>query len=790
MTNPGPKPRFTRLQTLRGMRLWNVRGAFSAVHSSITTGAYTTGYALHLGASNAIIGLLSAAASWGALLQVFSPLLIERLPRRKTLCLLAFGFSFAIWLPVALLPSFISREWLPMAMVICIVIGGLASSVAAPANSSWLTDLVPADVRGRFVSRQQSIIAAVGLVVSLAAGAYLDLFEATDPQMGFTSLFIIAVVFGMVAIFVWSRIPEPPSQRMALQPAKVLLTLPFKHRQFRTFMMLVSVRGMLAMVAAPFFAVYMLQTLMIPYSEIALFAALQILVRVAFNPLWGYLGDKFGYRPVLLICSAGLAVFPLGWVFATHENYMIAVPLIQAWGGLVSAGIPTARFNLMAKIAPKENRSIYIGCYSAMFNTGSAIGAMVGGVLATFCMDIGSYQIYGYTISGLQYLFLIGFVLRLISVVLLRLIREEASTSPRVVLRQVSRGRPLATLWHLIRMVKSNDPEVKARAARELGETGSALAVEELIDLLDDSDRHVREEAARSLGNIGDRRAVTPLLDKISDPYSDIAHEAIQALGAVRTPLSLNILVTLLGDERTDIRRSAVQALDRLGDERMRPALSQVLETETDRAIALATVEALSKLEADEILPRIYDLMRDSTPGFERKALAQALGHLMDTQDRLYRMLEAEPMIQDRQVAVVFSAMKRLLSRWEMNKTLDAPYFETQLTDALSSYEDQDFGHAAGLLHDVTQRAIERMSASPKGVSILASYSDELDKDFPDEGLHLLLHTGTRAFKISGLIVNSMNEERRQRELHLEEFLVCVIAFRQMMTEILRMGKN
>ena len=82
------------------------------------------------------------------------------------------------------------------------------------------------------------------------------------------------------------------------------------------------------------------------------------------------------------------------------------------------------------------------------------------------------------------------------------------------------------------------------------------------------------------------------------------------------------------------------------------------------------------------------------------------------------------------------------------------------------------------------------MSASPKGVSILASYSDELDKDFPDEGLHLLLHTGTRAFKISGLIVNSMNEERRQRELHLEEFLVCVIAFRQMMTEILRMGKN
>ncbi|HCQ01954.1 MAG TPA: hypothetical protein DIT99_15255, partial [Candidatus Latescibacteria bacterium] len=51
----------SRLETARGMRLWNLNGALEAVYTAITTGVYTIGYALHLGASSAMIGLISAA---------------------------------------------------------------------------------------------------------------------------------------------------------------------------------------------------------------------------------------------------------------------------------------------------------------------------------------------------------------------------------------------------------------------------------------------------------------------------------------------------------------------------------------------------------------------------------------------------------------------------------------------------------------------------------------------------------------------------------------------------------
>ena len=67
------------------MRRWNLRGALMAVHSSITTGAYTTGYALHLGASNALIGVLTSAPSWGSLLQAISPLFTEKVTFCKRL---------------------------------------------------------------------------------------------------------------------------------------------------------------------------------------------------------------------------------------------------------------------------------------------------------------------------------------------------------------------------------------------------------------------------------------------------------------------------------------------------------------------------------------------------------------------------------------------------------------------------------------------------------------------------------------------------------------------------------
>lgn len=762
----------SRIQTARGMRLWNLNGALEAVSTAITTGVYTTGYALHLGASTAMIGLISAAPSWGQLLQAFSPLLIERLKQRKRLIVLSYTFSTLMWLPAAFIPLLFFDDIHSIMLMMFIMLSSAALALGNPARSSWFTDLIPGEIRGRFVGRQHSIVAAVGLVASLSAGAFMDRHTGAGQQTGFSILFIIAAVFSGLSIWGWSRTPEPPKQQSRTISPGELLSLPFRHPQFRKLMFLVSGRLFIAQLAAPFFTVYMLRTLEISYSQIALFAALQILANIAMNPLWGYLSDKFGYRPIFLLAATGLALFPLGWGFVTLENYWIMVPIVQIWGGIMSAGIPISQFNLMVKLAPEANRSVYMGCYSALSRTGAALGAMLGGIAASLCMTLPSISLFGQTIADLQFLFIGNTFLRLTWVAMLTKVSEEASATPREVINQMSRGNPITTLWHMVRMGKSTNPEVRARAARELGETGSHLAVDELISLLNDSDRNVRREAVRSLGHIENERAVQPLLECISDPTSDIAEDAVESLGAIHSSLSLNLLVTLLHDDRPSIRRGAVIALDRIGDPSASDALESLLTREKDLMIEMMTIEALSKMGHLRMLPRMQQLLRESGTGLQRKTLTQSIGNILGMPELVYRLLQADGMGQDREIVRVFRSAQRRLNGWHLLVQEEKDSLTSNLDDAMMAFEKQEFDTTLQHLNQTTQRIILAFDPPDKDAGSELGPPVIIDEPFPNNLLHL-----------AGRLLSDFQKESRDRDLLPEERFLAVAAFQKIVDE-------
>ncbi len=759
--------KLTRLQTARGMRLWNANGMLESVNSAITTGVYTTGYALHLGASSAMIGFISASISIGQLLQAFSPLLIERLRRRKTLCLLANGVSASLWLPVAFIPFLFLEGFHLLALIVCIALGKAAMSVVSPARQSWLTDLIPDEIRGRFVARQRSLTAAAGLVTSVSAGLFLSTYEMGDPQEGFSFIFVVAVAFSFCAVWVWSRVPEPPKRQAKDLSSNQLLRLPFQHGPFRKLMFVVSGRLLIAQIAAPFFTVYMLRTLEVSYAQIAVFSAIQTIATIIMNPFWGYLADKYGYKPVMSLTAAGLALFPIGWGFVTLDNYWIMVPLVQIWGGSMSAGWGTARFNLIVNTAPGINRSAFLGCYSAVSRAGAACGAVLGGIAADLCTAIPAVALFGHTIAGLQYLFLINGVLRISYMGVLARVVSDSRVSPRDVFNRVRKGNPIATLWHLVRMGKSSNPSVRARAARELGETGSHLAVDELIALLNDSDRNVRREAVQSLSRIGAEEAVNPLLECVGSPSSDIAEEAVEALGAVPSSLSLNILVTLLHDERPGIRKSAIVALDRIGDSRSESALEELLVHEQDPAIVQSTLETLAKMGNTGILPRLQDLTRTSETSLERRVLVMSASHLLGESERMYRLLQANEMAQDRSTARVFRSVRRQIGGWAAVSKEFKHDATASIDRALNAFERQHTNDmlrflvevAGAIVGEVRPGIRDEYSVDTDSAVDSASSPDDLD--------------------LAYRILADLASEGKNRSLHAEERLLAVVAFQR-----------
>jgi HEAT repeat protein len=97
------------------------------------------------------------------------------------------------------------------------------------------------------------------------------------------------------------------------------------------------------------------------------------------------------------------------------------------------------------------------------------------------------------------------------------------------------------------------EPKRRRHAARALGATRDARALETLVALLQDCDDAVRETAACALGRLKDPRSVGPLVQAASDPSYAVREAALEALDALGTVA----VITVLQDERPRGRVSA-----------------------------------------------------------------------------------------------------------------------------------------------------------------------------------------------------------------------------------------
>lgn len=116
-------------------------------------------------------------------------------------------------------------------------------------------------------------------------------------------------------------------------------------------------------------------------------------------PGLGALSDRYGRRPMLLICLLGSAigyfVFGLGgalWV-------LFAGRIIEG----IAGGVISTLFAYFADITPGEQRTKYFGWMSAVVGVGSAIGPTVGGLLAKFGYSVPMYAAAAITLLNVVF---------------------------------------------------------------------------------------------------------------------------------------------------------------------------------------------------------------------------------------------------------------------------------------------------------------------------------------------------------------------------------------------------
>ena len=167
------------------------------------------------------------------------------------------------------------------------------------------------------------------------------------------------------------------------------------------------------------------------------------------------------------------------------------------------------------------------------------------------------------------------------------------------------------------------DANVRARAARALGQHRVHAAATVLRTALGDEDADVRKRAAWALGRIRDDAAVDSLLNLLRDPVQEVRERAAWALGALRNPTAVDGLVAALEDADAAVQERIAWALGRIRDARATYGLITALTLIVGDA-RHEVIEALARIGGEPAMEALIGLMDADDPEV-RRAVIDAL---------------------------------------------------------------------------------------------------------------------------------------------------------------------
>ena len=367
-------------------------GVASQAMGILTGGAFLIAFAVKLGASNFVIGLLAAIGPLSQLLQLPSIFLVEKIRNRRLITVVAAGLSRLCWLIIALSPFMFPAKIAIAVLLILLIAVSAFGAIAGCSWNSWMRDLIPENIMGSFFAKRMRIAVGVGIALSILAAVYLDFWKkqfADQELAGYSILFLFGFAAGLLGLVFLGKTPEIRMPQI-LEKQKILrlLSQPFKDENFRKLIAFMCSWNFAVNLAGPFFMVYMFKRLGLSMSVIIGLSIVSQVFNFLFLRIWGRFTDRFSNKSVLAI-SGPLFIFSvLAWTFTTMpEKYFLTVPLlaaIHAVMGLASAGVSLASSNISLKLAPKGQATAYLATNTIVNSIAAGIAPILGGKFADF----------------------------------------------------------------------------------------------------------------------------------------------------------------------------------------------------------------------------------------------------------------------------------------------------------------------------------------------------------------------------------------------------------------------
>jgi MFS family permease len=386
--------------------------------TTLTSSTFIVAFALLVGASNLVIGLIAAIPLLAQVVQIPGIYLVESYRRRRAIYVYAATASRIFIFALAAIAFLAPFSGLLFFFVLALLLRAVFAAISSCSWNSWMHDLVPQDTLGDFFSQRMRLATLLAIPLGLLSGFFIDYWQLVNPDtilLAFSIIFLLGFIAGLIGVFFISRIAEPkmnlPSENLRFHKR---LQAPFENMNFRYLIHFLGTWNFAVNLAVPFFTVYMLVLLQLPLLFVVIFTVISQITSLAFFRIWGRLSDQMSNKSVLGINGTLLLFCILAWTFTTlptmHIFSLVLIVVIHVFIGISTAGVSLATGNITLKLSPKGQGTIYLAATSIVNAIAAGISPILGGILA----DLFIYTEFSLTLSWISPVF--GFVIPLVSI--------------------------------------------------------------------------------------------------------------------------------------------------------------------------------------------------------------------------------------------------------------------------------------------------------------------------------------------------------------------------------------
>lgn len=331
-----------------------------------------------------LIGLIPAIHVMGwQLPQVFTAHWVARQKRFKPMVMFFTIHERLPFLGLAAVSWFIPNIGPRIALVITFIMlvwQGFGGGFTANAWQNLIGKIIPQERWGMFFGFQS---AAASLLTSLGVVIAGFVLENNDPRNGFTRVFLYAVgafILSYVAISL-TREEKTVSTTTIPEPSVFWKDMASIFRRDGNFRWFVAVRilGQLGTVGFAFYTVYVVRYYGVDEATAGILTGVLTIVQSIFNPIMGWLGDKWSHRWVMalgMLCAAASAVIAwwapsIGWFYPAY-----------ALAGIGYVSIWTIAMAMTLEYGKEHEKPAYIGMANTFIAPTAFIIPLFGGWLA------------------------------------------------------------------------------------------------------------------------------------------------------------------------------------------------------------------------------------------------------------------------------------------------------------------------------------------------------------------------------------------------------------------------